>query len=128
MKTDKERKIILNQLRKTPIVQIACEKTGIARATYYRWRKQNKQFKKDSDKAIIDGRFMINDLAESQLINAIKEKNFGAIKFWLNSHHIDYKNKVEVTHLEDTPLTPSQKKHIKEALKLTFHEDTKSTR
>lgn len=127
MKTDKERKIILDQLRKTPIVQIACEKTGIARATYYRWRKQSKQFKKDSDKAIIDGRHMINDLAESQLINAIKEKNFGAIKFWLNSHHVDYKNKVEITHKDsDTPLTKEQKALVRKALQLTnIHKNKK---
>ena len=32
--------IILEQLQKAPIVQIACEKTGISRATYYRWRKE----------------------------------------------------------------------------------------
>lgn len=120
MKTDKERKIILDQLRKTPIVQIACEKTGIARATYYRWRKQSKKFKKESDKAIIDGRFMVNDLAESQLINAIKDKNFGAIKFWLNSHHIDYKSKVEITHRDnDIPLTKDQKALVRQALKFT---------
>lgn len=120
MKTNKERTIILDQLRKTPIVQIACEKTGIARATYYRWRKQSKKFKKESDKAIIEGRFMINDLAESQLINAIKDKNFGAIKFWLNSHHIDYKSKVEITHRDnDIPLTKEQKTLIRRALKFT---------
>lgn len=129
MKTDKERKKILDQLRKTPIVQIACEKTGIARATYYRWRKQSKQFKKDSDKAIIDGKHMINDLAESQLINSIKDRNFGAIKFWLNSHHADYKSKMEITHKDsDIPLTKEQKALVKQALKFTHGHEIKNTK
>ena len=44
MKTKKDKELILEQLRKTPIVQVACEKTGIARATYYRWRKKDKRF------------------------------------------------------------------------------------
>lgn len=120
MKTKEEREIILNQLKKTPIVQIACDKTGISRTTYYRWRQNNKKFKSDSDKAIINGKTMINDMAESQLINAIKDKNFQAIKFWLVTHHIDYKNKVGVTHKDNNkPLTKSQKDLIKQALKFT---------
>ncbi|MBU1557790.1 hypothetical protein KKC45_02405 [Patescibacteria group bacterium] len=120
MRTDQERKILLKQLRKTPVVQIACEKSGIPRATYYRWRKSNKKFKEESDKSLNDGKKMINDLAESQLITAIKDKNFQAIKFWLTNHHKDYTNKLEVTHSDkDKELSKSQQELIKKALELT---------
>ena len=42
----KEKELIIKQLKKTPIVQLACEKTGVGRATYYRWRKVDKRFKR----------------------------------------------------------------------------------
>jgi ACT domain-containing protein len=37
MKTNKEKDALLEQLKKTPIIQIACEKIGLSRTTYYRW-------------------------------------------------------------------------------------------
>ena len=37
----KNKEQLLEILKKTPIVQIACEKAGVGRATYYRWRKDD---------------------------------------------------------------------------------------
>jgi len=31
-----EQDLIIEQLKKTPIVQVACEKCGVGRSTYYR--------------------------------------------------------------------------------------------
>jgi len=81
MNTLKTKQLLLDQLRKTPIVQIAAEKIGVGRATYYRWRKEDKKFLKDSDQAIFEGNLLINDMAESQLISAIKDKNITSIIF-----------------------------------------------
>lgn len=83
---------VVESLRTAPIVQVACQKTGISRATYYRWRANDKEFKKKIDQAIKYGNFFINDLAESQLISAIKDKNMTAIIYWLNNHHPSYSN------------------------------------
>jgi len=47
-KPEELKKLLIEQLKKTPIVQMACEKTGVARSTYYRWKKQNKTFAKES--------------------------------------------------------------------------------
>lgn len=119
-----EQKVVLEQLRKIPIVQIACERSNIGRSTYYRWRRDDPKFKKATDEAMQDGEEMINDLSESQLITLIKEKNFPAIQLWLRQHHPKYRNKVELTTktAEEEALTPQEEKMVREALGLTVTE------
>ena len=117
----KNKDLLLEQLRKTPIVQIACDKAGISRATYYRWRKEDEEFSTAADQAIHDGSLLVNDMAESQLMAAIRDRNMTAIIFWLRHHHHSYTNKLEVTaHLKhlDQPLTPEQQAIVEQALKL----------
>ena len=94
---NKEKEILLERLKKTPIVQIACEKCGVGRATYYRWRKDDPEFAKMADEALSEGSLLVNDMAESQLLQAIRSQNLGAIIFWLKHHHPAYANKVEIT-------------------------------
>ncbi|MCP6718753.1 MAG: phBC6A51 family helix-turn-helix protein [Patescibacteria group bacterium] len=121
MKKDKTKKLIIDRLSQTPIVQIICEKTGVGRATYYRWRKEDPEFKKETDKAIQQGLLLVNDLAESQLISAIKDQNLSAITFWLRHHHGTYGNHLEITaklRIQDEELTPEEEALIKEALSL----------
>jgi hypothetical protein len=58
-------------------------------------------------------------LAESQLINAIKDQNLTAIIFWLKNHHSSYATKIEVTNKSGSKdLTPEQEESIKNALLL----------
>ncbi len=117
----KEKGVLLEQFRKTPIVQIACEKVGVGRATYYRWRKDDPEFTKESNKALMEGQLLVNDMAESQLLSAIRDKNMTAIIFWLRNHHVDYRNRVEVTaktSIADEELTPEQQKLINKALEM----------
>jgi len=123
MKDDTEtRKKLIEELKKMPIVQIACSKVGIGRATYYRWKDKNKKFKKETDTAILKGCLFINDLAESQLIGTIKDKKIQGIALWLKHHHPAYSTKVEVIgHLKtssEDPLTPEQQALVKKALKM----------
>jgi hypothetical protein len=127
MKTDKQKQLLLEQLRKTPIVEIACEKAGISRATYYRWRKESPKFFKAADEAIIDGESFINDMSESQIISLIKEKNWPAISFWLRHHHPKYANKIEVeANIKQLTekLTPEQEEVVREALRLAALSDS----
>ena len=119
MKKPKHSKLFLDELRKVPIVQVACEKTGIARNTVYRWKREDLKFAKDFDEAMSDGVAFVNDMGESQLLTLIKEKNFPAVRFWLNKRHPAYKDKIEVTTKENIEaLTPSQAKTVRHALKL----------
>lgn len=113
--------LLLMQLKKTPIVQVACEKTGVSRATYYRWRKEDPEFADNADIAIDEGLNLINDMAESQLISAIKDRNLTGIIFWLKNHHKNYSPKLEVTAKNgDIPITDEQREIIKHSLDMAF--------
>lgn len=92
---NKKKKCLLELLVKTPIVQFACDKSGVGRATYYRWRKDSKEFTKLSDQALKEGNLLINDMSEAQLLSLIKDKNITAIIFWLKHHHPAYTQKIE---------------------------------
>lgn len=121
MKTDKNKKLIIEQLKKTPIIQLACEKTGVARATFYRWKNEDPEFAAKADEAISEGSSLVNDVAESQLMSAIREKNLTAIIFWLKHHHPTYATKVEVTarlKADNEVLTPEQEALVTRALEL----------
>jgi len=122
------RQKLLEQLKKTPIVQIACERAGVGRATFYRWKKQSASFAKQADEALREGILLINDMAESQLMNAIKDRNMTAIIFWLKSRHSSYASKLELsgnvtaTH----QLTPRQRELIKRAVELAKAKENNS--
>ena len=120
MKTIKVKESLLEQLRKTPIIQIASEKSGVSRATFYRWKKEDKEFSKKADEALQDGSLLVNDMAESQLMSAIRDKNMTAIIFWLRNHHPAYATKVEVTGQlkHEYKLTEEEEELITKALSM----------
>ncbi|MCC7304314.1 hypothetical protein IT418_02790 [bacterium] len=125
MKTASKQDLV-DQLRKTPIIQVACEKMGIARATFYRWKKDDPAFAEQVDFALKEGSQLINDMAESQLISAIRNSNLTAIIFWLKNHHKNYSPKMEVTTKNgDIPLTDEQKELIRRSLDLAFADQLK---
>lgn len=121
------KKLLLEQLRKIPVVEVSCQKTGISRATYYRWRAEDKHFEKESDLAIKEGRELGSDMAESQILKAIREGNLTAAFFWLRNHSKDYANKLEIsTSTEIEELTPEQQETVKKALALSGLNETKA--
>ena len=119
MKKNKDQQLIIEQLKKIPIVTIACEKIGISTSTYYRWH-EDKTFAEAADAAMRDGELFINDLSEAQIVTLIREKNWPAISFWLRAHHPRYATKVDVTARIEVPkeLTPEQEATIMRAVKL----------
>lgn len=119
-KSDKLKEALLEQLRKTPIIQIACEKLNISRMSFYRWKAEDKEFAAKVDEALLDGQLLVNDLAESQLISAVKDRNMTAILAWLKHHHPAYKTRVEIEGTVNTiqELSPEQKELVKKALEL----------
>lgn len=119
MKKNKLQDQFLEELAKVPIVQVACEKTGLSRNSVYRWRKEDKVFEKKMDEALKSGVAFVNDMSESQLLTLIKEKSYQAISFWLRHRNDNYKDRIEVTTKEDSgELTEEQRKVVKNALKL----------
>lgn len=112
---------LLDELKKSPIIQVVCQKAGVARSTYYRWRAEDPAFAEAADQALTESTALMNDVAESQLISAIKEKNLTAIIFWLKNRHSAYATRVEISgHLkhENEALTPEQETIVQEALRL----------
>ena len=85
-----EKSKFIEYLRETPLVSFACKKTGIARATYYRWYKDNREFREQVQEVLRHGRENVNDLAEATLIKMIKNENFNATRFWLQHNKKQY--------------------------------------
>lgn len=121
MKKDRTKSLFIEQLGKIPIVQVTCEKVGVSRNTVYRWRKEDPEFSKAMDEALVEGEAIINDMGESQLLTLMKEKNWNAISFWLRKRSPKFRDRLEV--VSTTPqeeLTPEQEAVVKEALRLAY--------
>lgn len=97
MKKDRVQDKFLEELRKIPIVQVACERCGISRQSVYRWRKEDSDFAIYMDQALDEGEELLNDLCESQLLALVKDKNFQAIKYRLDKRHPKYRKPLQET-------------------------------
>ncbi|MEQ1499867.1 MAG: hypothetical protein ABL917_00655 [Parcubacteria group bacterium] len=123
MKKNKIKDSFLEQLRKIPIVQVACEKTNISRNSIYRWRKEDPKFLEEMELALTEGEALVNDMSENQLLSLIKDRNWNAISFWLRHRNPKFREKVEATvklENQNTPLSPEQEDLIKKALLLAM--------
>jgi hypothetical protein len=120
MKKNKVKDAFLEQLRKVPIIQVACEKVGVSRNSVYRWKNDDPEFAKEMETALEDGEALVNDMTENQLMVLIREKNWHAISFWLRKRNPKFKDRVEITtkvEQVDVPLTPEQEELMKEGLR-----------
>ena len=126
----REKELLIEQFKKTPIIQFACEKVGVGRATYYRWRKDDADFARCCDDALQESVGLMNDLAESQLLSAIRDKNMTAIIFWLKHRHKAYSTRIELSGdltQRNIELTDEQKNLIATALQLAKVQEVKSS-
>ena len=123
MKSNKIRKMLIQELKKMPIVEVACKRVGIGRATFYCWKKGNEEFAKDIDEAIFEGVLFINDMAESKIILKIGQDDMSATRFWLKHHHPAYSDKIQVSkppEPEKKELTPEESALLKKAIELNY--------
>lgn len=102
---------IIRQLQVTPIPQIACERAGVSRATYYRWRTNDVIFSRAADYALEAGRFLVNDMAESQLIRKTKNGDGSSIRYWLSHNHPNYSKKYIHEHCHICETKSTEEKH-----------------
>ncbi len=119
-KKNRLQETFFEELRKVPIVLVACEKSGISRNSVYRWKREDKKFAIKMGEALAEGEALVNDMSESQLLTLIKEKNWSAISFWLRHRNPKFKEKIEITSKIESSdaLTPAQTKVVKQALKM----------
>lgn len=116
----KNKQILLETLKELPIIQIACKKSGVSRATFYRWQQEDKDFRRQNRDALEQGIEFINDMSESQLITLIKEKKMPAIAMWLKHNHKRYGSRgreyIPIASAEE--LTSQEQKMVLKALAL----------
>ena len=120
MKKKKLKNVFMEQLRKIPIVQVACEKVGISRNSIYRWRNEDEEFRKEMDQALADGESLVNDMGESQLLSLIQDKNWHAISFWLRHRNPKFRERIEVNaniNQVKEKMTPEQESIFREAVR-----------
>jgi hypothetical protein len=123
MKKNKKKDEFLEQLKKVPIVLVACEKSALSRNTVYRWRKEDNEFSVAMDQALKEGEELVNDMTESQLLSMIKDKEWSAISFWLRHRNPKFRDKVElVGNINHTTreLTSEDEELLKESLRLAL--------
>ncbi len=126
IRQNKLKEAFLEQLKRTPTIETACQKVGISRATVYRWIRDSKKFEKQVDDSLKEGRSFMSDIAENQLFSLIGDKKIEAIRLYLSTHNPRYGNKLELSGAvssRDEPLTKEQKKLIREALRLSSIRD-----
>ncbi len=87
----KTKKKLLDEIQKFGNVFLSCQKFGIDKATYYRWKEKDEKFKIEAEKAEDMGRENIGEVAEYGLLQNIKEKNQRAIEFALVNVSKKYK-------------------------------------
>ncbi len=91
----KKTKKLLNKLaeevEKTPVIQIACDKFGISRNTFYRWMKEDKKFLIRINEAMSLGNGLVSEVAISNVLEGIKRKDAMYTKYWLSHRHPDFR-------------------------------------
>jgi len=113
LEDDKQK--LITTLKELPIVLAACKRAGVSRDTYYRWRREDKEFHRDSDGALEQGIEFINDMSEAQVIQLIKEGKLPAIALWLKHYHPRYGGKnVRKPTVGVPELTPEEEKLFKQ--------------
>lgn len=90
MISDENKNKLLEELRKTYLVTNACNKTGISRSTFYRWCKEDLEFKTEAENAKLEGLDLMNDAGESVLIHGIKNKDRKSAEYFLAHNHPKY--------------------------------------
>jgi len=129
VRQEAQKQAMLEQLRHMPIVQIASKKAGMSRTNFYRLRNSDDKFKSAIEEAITEGVEAICDMSESQLISLIKDRNFPAIKLWLQVHNPKYSRKLEISgkvNLVNEEPTEEEKQIIEEALRVALPQNDKS--
>lgn len=119
MKKRRVQKLFLEQLRKTPIIQVACEKLDVSRVSIHKWRKADPAFDKAVEEALTEGETVLNDLSEAQLISLMKDRHWQPIAFWLSRRHPKFKNTLDITARieKKEELTPEQQEIVRKALR-----------
>lgn len=105
------------------IVEIACQKTGISRAKFNRWKADDVEFRRQVMDAMSKGSEIMDDIVESKFMQLIHQGEMQAVLFYLKYRHHKYSargviQKMLMDHADDELIvTEDEQKRINEALK-----------
>lgn len=95
---NEEKEKILEQLRITPIIGMACARISMARATFYRWLEEDPAFARKAREARRAGNRDLNDFAYGKLLTKIETNSLPAIIYYLSRRHPDFKRPDSMKH------------------------------
>lgn len=81
MTTDKKENFVEAYHASSGNVSVACRKVGISRETYYRWCREDIEFKKECEE--VDESLL--DMAETMLLKAIRDGKTAELIFFLKT-------------------------------------------
>jgi len=96
MRNQYDKSKIIEFLSERPFQSHACKKIGLSKATFYRWVKDNPEFRKEVEKALQYGRSNMCDVAEAMLMKRTTEGDMNAIRFVLKNLDPRYMDKRSV--------------------------------
>lgn len=107
-----------------PILEAVCKKVEVSRSTVYRWRDEDPEFAKAFNEAMEAGTDVLDDVAESKLLELINRADPSAVFFYLKYRHHRYsplaaahkERKLQELHESKTAITPEQRERINEML------------
>lgn len=86
----KLKSLFIETLERVPLVEHACAKLGVARATYYRWCNNDSEFFASCKNAQDKGREVYCDLAESKIMARINNDDRWAEEYYLSHNSSRY--------------------------------------
>ena len=96
MKRNYDKSKFIETLRENPWISFAARKSGISRATIYRWMKENPDFRREVNKALRSGDTQHLEAAQMALFKKIKDGSFPAIKYYLDHNDPKYITKASI--------------------------------
>lgn len=118
-----QKRVFLESVAKMGIVEIACQKTGISRATFNRWKADDVEFRRQVMDAMNKGSEIMDDVVESKFIQLIQQGEIQAILFYLKYRHHKYNARGAIQKMlmdqadDELIVTEDEQKRIDAALK-----------
>ncbi len=121
-KTKKVVEKFLAELERTPIVGVASERSGLSRNTVYRWRNEDSEFASNFELALARGVSVVNDVAESNVLSGIRDKEYRWTVLWLKAHHPSYRYYARITERENPLKDPARQEYVKQEVQRIFRQ------
>jgi hypothetical protein len=124
---DETKEKLLSELEKSGNVYLSCLKINVNKATYYRWKKDDKDFRKKSTQAEKLGRESNCDIAEHALMLNVKDRKLDAIKYVLSHNSPRYKGKqtsnVVILHKKESVIASTVEESWEESVEKIFEKE-----